>query len=482
MLYAHFSKLEEIEFIKWLRAYFHSYWYLITVAVLMLFANLFSLELPVYYLYLFFGIAIVLFDDDLKGIIPIAACSYMCISYPNNPATQIVDSAFYRPSFKIQLAILLALAGTLLTMRLVTLLLHGEKRRAPRLLIGFVALGVSYILGGIFSGYYSFRTAFFGFVEIAALSGLYFFFYYAVDWNQSDKRYFSVLFFVIGIAITFEVLGMYLHSGVLLGKDNRSGLVTGWGMYNNVGCVLAICAPAPLYLATTQRRGWIYLLGSFVPVLGLILTQSRGSILFGSVVYLCAIAVMLIKSEKRERFYQIVLLLAALCTLSVVIFIFRERIASIFSSMLEQGFKDSGRFDIYRSGLEQFQSNPCFGVGFYECEAFRWGNLSEDAFLPPRYHDTYVQLLASGGIFALICYLFHRVQTAILFFQDPTLEKTFLFFSVAALILTSIVDCHFFNLGPGLLYSILLVLAEGEILQRSARSDPARLDELDPAI
>ena len=68
--------------------------------------------------------------------------------------------------------------------------------------------------------------------------------------------------------------------------------------------------------------------------------------------------------------------------------------------------------------------------------------------------------MASGGIVALLAYAFHRFQTVRLLWKRRTRENIFLAFIVLALILTSTVDCHFFNFGPGLLYSVILVFIE----------------------
>ena len=60
----------------------------------------------------------------------------------------------------------------------------------------------------------------------------------------------------------------------------------------------------------------------------------------------------------------------------------------------------------------------------------------------------------------MIAYLFHRVQTAILFFKKPTLYKSFIGIGVLLLLLMSLLDCHFFNIGPVFFYSICLAFAE----------------------
>ena len=455
-----YDKIAQLRIIKLLREFFSSIWFVVLTAVIMVASNLFGLELVAFYYSLFTVLLVVLFAEDLKGVVPLVLCDYMTVSEKNNPASHVDSSVFYRPTFKVQLVFISVLVAIALIARLVTKLMNGEKKTFPKLTIGFLALGVSYMLGGLFSSYYSLRTAVFGFVQIVSLSLFYFLFYYTVDWEKTDKRYLFFALMIVGFGVFAELIGIYVRAFRSDGSFYRGQLVTGWGVYNNIGCVIAMCLPAPLYLAATQKNGWRYLFCGFALLAALLLTQSRGSILFGGIVFLAGVVIVLVKSERKERRQHLILIgvLAVFAILGIIVFF--DKVAALFASLPKHFFDNNGRKEIYESGLKQFLSDPFFGVGFYECDGFRFGSLPTDAFLPARYHNTYVQLLASGGIFATCCYLFHRIETLVVFFRKPSREKTFLFLSVAALILTSIVDCHFFNFGPALFYGVILVFAE----------------------
>lgn len=455
--------------VKKIREFLASPFYLPLLVVLMVCANLFSLELPVFYCYFVLGGLCVLLGDDLRGVMPIILCCYMSISVENNPGMSVETSAFYKPAFMIQLVFLVASICVLLLGRLIVILMRGGRKKMPALTIGFAALGLSFILGGLFTKYYSFRTAFFGFVVGVSLCALYFFFYYGVDWKKTDQDWFAKIFFWIGLALIFEVAGMYVKSGMLFDPSiPRGKLITGWGMYNNVGCAMVMCLPAFHYLACVRKRGWIYTVLSILLLIAIAFTQSRSSVLFGAVLFAAGIAfVFVFGKEQRKQNALAIGCAAVLAAIALAILFsipaFSEKIKALFASMFEQGISDNGRFEIYKEGLSHFASSPAFGVGFYQCTAPRWVEeiIKESAFLPPRYHDTFVQLLASGGIFATVCYLLHRLETVVLLFRRRSREKTFIALCVAGLLLTSLLDCHFFNLGPGLLYSVLLVCAEG---------------------
>lgn len=473
MLCECFPKLKNCKFVALLNQFFSSVYYPVLIAVFMVCSNLFSLELPVYYIYILFVVLAALLAEDLLPVVPVLCCSYMTVSAPNNPADyspvapNVVSggktpSVFYSPEFQLQLVFLIVVAALFLVARLITSLMNEPCRRAPRLWIGFAALGLAYVLGGAFSGYYGVRTALFGFTQIASLCVFYFIFYYTVNWHRVKNDFWAAVLTAVGFGLVCETIGLYFIPGVVEGGEVvRQKMVTGWGMYNNVGCMLAMCLPAPFYLAAVKKNGWIFTLAGNLFMLAIAVTQSRGSLLFGGIVYLaCAVAV-LVKSEKKEKIAHAIVFGAVAVALGICAVSLREKLAALFASIGDVGFNDNGRFDIYRKCFEKFKEHPVFGVGFYETPGFSWGALPEGAFLPPRAHNTYVQLLASGGVFALAAYLYHRAETLILVLRRPTAEKLFLLFSVAALVLTSVVDCHFFNFGPALLYSVILSFAEG---------------------
>ena len=94
-------------------------------------------------------------------------------------------------------------------------------------------------------------------------------------------------------------------------------------------------------------------------------------------------------------------------------------------------------------------------------ELYVWSQLDNfTALFPPRWHNTIIQLLATGGVVCLFGYVVHRVQTVKLFLKNPSGDKTFVALSILALLLTSLLDCHFFNVGPVLLYSAMLAFTE----------------------
>ena len=464
-----FPKLQAAKVVMGIRAFFRSPWYIAATTLLMVFSVLFGLELLCYWLLLGFGIVAALFDEDMLAVAPLAVCGYMSVSAKNNIGKHVEPTAFADPRFQLQLAFIAIVAAIVLLARLVSLLLQNRRRGVPRLTLGFAALGLAYLLGGAFSGG-MLRSSLFGLVQIACLAGLYFYLYFTVDWTRVRTDYCAMLLTIVGMGLCVQIASMYFSETILGASSiDRGDLYLGWGIHNNVGCMMAMLLPAPFYFAIKRKHGWAFTLLGSAFLLFVALTQSRGAILFGAVVYVACAVFVLATTKGRERIYHLVVFLALVLAGVISFLIFRERLAKLFASVISSGFNDSLRFDTYRSCWARFLEYPLFGAGFYNTPGTLLidGSMHTvdgafgDAFLPPRAHNTVFQLLASGGIFAILCYGFHRAETLISLFRKPSVEKTIIFFSMLALLLTSLLDCHFFNFGPGLVYGILLVFAEG---------------------
>ena len=110
-----------------------------------------------------------------------------------------------------------------------------------------------------------------------------------------------------------------------------------------------------------------------------------------------------------------------------------------------------------------FARSPIFGESFFPRDYAPWEfSVVEklSSVIPPRWHNTFIQLGASCGLVGLLAYGFHRYQTVKLFLKKRTFFNLFIAIALIALVLMSMLDCHFFNIGPVLFYSMALAVAE----------------------
>jgi len=464
MLVKVYEKLKENIFVKFIRKVMDSTWMMAIIVALAAISNIFGLEIPVYYCYTVMIILATLFCDDLLSLLPISCCGYMTFSKKNNPLSKEQTSVFLNDKTIVHMYIIgITIALFAITRIIFDVVTNKDRRRKPKLLHGFIALGLSYILGGLLSDGYGFNTIFFGLVEILTLFFTYFCFYYCVDWKRVSKNYFPLLFTFIGFLMVVEVFNMLVEGGLFEtnGAFNRKALYTGWGHYNNVAAVSLICIPAPFYFSCTKKNGWFYSMIGTLFLLFTILTQSRNGMLMGSITYIICVITVLFKSKGIEKVKNFIFFLSVLLCAMGFLYVFSDQIHNLFSSVYKVGTDDNGRINIYRKGLKQFFEYPIFGNGFYKCETFRWGVAYKSGdFLPPRYHNTYIQILASCGIVGIVAYAYHRIETLKLLLKNRNIGNIIISISLFGFILISLFDCHFHNLGPGFLYSALLLLSE----------------------
>ncbi|MCD7728824.1 MAG: O-antigen ligase family protein [Clostridia bacterium] len=430
------------------------------VAFLCLIGFIFSVEMVIYTIYCCIGIAICLLSSKIELLIYIIPFMYIVPSIQNNPALN--DQSIFSSSGNIIYLVCLALILIALVIYRIIRDHKGKKFHLPQLTFGFILLGLSYYLSGFGSGYESMSNCIYGLAEVLSLCLTYFMAIFAVDWNRVPKSGFAWMGLFIGLAIVFEVFYIYISqdSSILQIAYDRGTIYAGWGMYNNIGGYLIMTIPCAFYLACTERNGWLYLIFGFVLYGGVMLTTSRGALLTGSGILLlsCVVALIAAKGKKKKIQIGVTLgLFAIVGIIALIILLKDEGIGSIIDRLIY--LEDNGRFAIYKQGIEQFLEHPIFGAGFYECDVYQFGFV--EIAIPPRWHNTIVQLLATGGVVCLIAYLYHRAETVVMIAKKRTLESVFIALCILALIISSLVDNHIFNFGPGFLYGAYLAFAEG---------------------
>lgn len=441
--------------------------YIYIIAVLSAVANIFSFELEIYTLFVAMYICICLFCRDLMPVMPMLFSCYIIPSGSNNPGINSESMfAFGNGGWYI-----LLLAAIVVFFLLVRLSFDAKLGFASlrfdkfRLLPGVLLLGIAYIISGIGSERYSEfaqKNIFFGFLQFAALIVPYFVFCLATDREQIPTNYLFHIGLGTGLVLLAEIINIYFTQDVIVdGLIKREFIHTGWGMYNNLGGMMAMMLPFPFYFACKQRTSLPGIFFSSLIMAGIILTNSRSSILFGAGIYgLCLILTLILCKDKIGASIAISVIIAGICYIA---FQYWEQLASLFNELVVLGWQSNGRDEIYANGIQQFLRYPIFGGTFYPLD-FVPNDYSEleafSSFFPPRWHNTFIQLLACCGIVGLGAYLFHCVQAVWLLVRKPSLAKTFIGLSALTLMATSMLDCHFFNIGPVLFYSMALAFAE----------------------
>ena len=464
------SHIRKSGFVRAVNDYMRSAWFIVLIALLTAISSVMELELVVYTLFILMGVFISLFGDDLLPLMPIAICCYIAPSSGNNPGRN-EDSIFYLENGGIYLIFLAVLFVCSLLVRLFTddqigrKHFIGEKRRLTG---GMILLGVCYLLSGIgiedYAKYFS-RNLLFSFIQFASIFVMYYLFTGTVKWERVPKGYFAWIGMCVGFVVMVQLLENYLSGRIFIGSGltiDREMISTGWGMHNNIGGLMAMMLPFPFYLAYTRKRGWIFNLLGSVLLVGVVLSCSRTSMVVAAVMYATCSFILLRNRESRRnnlRVYAVVFVAAV-----AMVVIFWHQLFDIFYKFIDEIFIISSRDKLVVNGCKQFVAYPVFGGSFFpqgDYIPWDWSDLEAfTSFFPPRWHNTLIQIAASCGIVGLVGYVVHRAQTVILLLKNISTEKLFIALYVGALLLASLLDCHFFNIGPVMFYSMALAVAE----------------------
>lgn len=460
--------------VKKINKFLYSPLAIVLLGIMTLAAFVFSGELVFYGAVIFYALYVLIFCDDFTPLMPLFLLCYVTASTKNNPG-QSEGGLFYGSSgrFIVGLAVIAVIA---LITRITLDRDIGWKRlfsKRRSLIGGMLSLGGAYLLSGIGSKYYleyAARNVFFAFIQLASVFLLYFVFSATVKWDRFDFDYFAWAGLVPGFVVLFELVWIYITRDVILdGSIDRSMIYAGWGIHNNIGAMIATSIPFAFYFACRKRRNSVYLILALILLVGVVFSCSRSSMVFAALVTLVSYIYTLKKTENKREFVLTSALLGALFI--ALLAVFADKVIEIFKSVPSIAdvidgvvvFNDSGRLDMYREGVDTFLRNPVIGQGFYchDYDLFDFSIVEKfSSFFPPRWHNTVIQLLASSGVVGLAAYSYHRYQTVRLFVRRRTPGNAYIALYILTLLTMSLLDCHFFNVGPVLFYSMALAVAE----------------------
>ena len=440
-------------------------YYIIAVALLSLVAHLLSAELVAYTLLAAIAVYIGLWGKDLLPLTPLFLFCYILPSASNNPGRN-ESSVFsgWRGIWLLCVGIVMLCSVICFIVRQRKIFFTVRCRMLPCMLV----LCFGYLLSGIGSAAYPTylrQNLFYCLLQSLCLVLPYWLLCHGARWEAARKDYLGWIGVCGGGLILFQLLWCYATGGVIVdGSIVRTQIFTGWGMYNNMGAVLGMLLPFTFFLGLSYNKEWLGLLGGILLLGSIFLTCSRAGILAGSLIFCVCLGLMVRYSHNRRLLVRILLILFGLALLIAALL--HERLLQLFSDIIRRGLDPTTRDEIYAEGIQLFLEAPVFGSSFFSPGYVPWDFSTVESFsaiIPPRWCNTVVQLLASAGLVGLSAYLVHRVDTVVLFVKRRSMQNSFILCSIAVLLITSLLDCHFFNLGPVLFYSAALAFAEHQL-------------------
>lgn len=191
----------------------------------------------------------------------------------------------------------------------------------------------------------------------------------------------------------------------------------GWGLCNEAGIMICLSIPFIFYLLGNQEKlsGMIFQnCKILIAVVGIILTTSRGSYIFG-LLEVGILYFVLLFTAKKARLYQnaflvyfIGILIIVLCLKTPATHLLQKVMDMVFTDKLD----DNGRMQLWQQGLENWKTNALtliLGPGM-TCRIQYSHTQMGFIEVPSVFHSTILETLAAGGIVGLFFMVIHIIQ------------------------------------------------------------------------
>lgn len=306
----------------------------------------------------------------------------------------------------------------------------------------FVSVAVT--LGGIgfisaeeyFAGAAIYHMLGMGFGMVLAYS----FFYSRIciikDYSLIEKL--TNIMVVVGLFASFMVI---MHYVININRVIDEGGIFYIRWRNNLSTILMIAMPFGFLFANRKTYGTVV---AFVFYLAILLTGSRGGMVFGSIELLMCIVMFVLYDKRRRLAYAIV---CACVIFGVLIFLPQitqflnytfERLFKVLNDFLLGGQDTETRVRHYARGIQDFLEHPVFGTGLGYM-----GN--RDIFQNKDgamcwYHCEPIQIAASFGIIGIIAFIYQFISRNMLIWKKATLFNMTIFLSYISLEMMSLVN------------------------------------------
>ena len=417
-----------------------------------------SLDMVIIWYMALCGAFIVIFMKDTTPLITLFLFMNIMISMEHSPTLigNDPDDYYFQTAVLAQIGVAIGLFGGAGIYRLIVSIRGGQFRCTP-VFFGLCAFAVCIILNGLFSEGYTPMNAVYGFFMAFLFLGVFSMCSGSIVMGERTFEKIAWSFIALSVCLMIELAvayatydGLWLESGGI----DRSKLYFGWGMYNTIGMLFTISMPSAAYLAIKMKRGYLFTVYLVALEACVFISLSRQAMLCGSLVFIICAVWILIKVSKTNKWVDGAIFGVA-AIIAVIVLICNSGMVDEVIGMLTANFLDgNGRLNLYEQALQVFFKYPVFGDGFYH-------DLDADPgfiglpIMPDMYHNTLFELLAVGGLVALIPYVIHRSQTIISFIKNPTDDRFFIGLTIFALLILSLLDNHIFYILPTLVYSFM---------------------------
>ncbi len=251
---------------------------------------------------------------------------------------------------------------------------------------------------------------------------------------------------VATIALIMFALGTQTVDGRLLDLDKISP--------NYLSLYLSsIITLAVVYIAEVEKKNTVLICSTFLMLIALYLTYSRG----GVVAIVVAIAFYLAsRFFKKNKFKNLIYVLLVIVFLIGGYTLFKPD----FGAYGRVGNSSNIRFYIWETSLEIVKKNPIVGVGLNNYQTY-FTELTRDRINFPEYispqaltaHNLYLHLLVIGGPVLLLAFIF------LVYKSGFNRSDNYLKFALMSLLIYGVIDTPFFRNDLAAFFWLIIAIA-----------------------
>lgn len=331
---------------------------------------------------------------------------------------------------------------------------------------GLCGISLSLILGGIGTisvPEYTSLTALF-YVFALGVGMVAFYLLIKPHMDKDSGRELASVMYLVGLFACFMVVSAYIKNWDLVLTERRllEGYPEEFQCGNNISTFIMLAMPFPIYYASKNP---LHILSVVLMYVSIIFTNSKGGLIMGSaelVVLLLAYFIIYPENKKQRIIAGAIssaFVVTAICCIPLVAKLIGlpvgenvSEVGSVIDKIKEIILGDASRTRLLERMVQDFKSNPIFGVGIGYT-----GN--ENIYSPVDgamnwYHMWFAQVIGGLGIFGILAYGFQLFDRIRVFFMNKSRLNLTLMLSYMGLFLMSQVNPGEFCPIP---YSMLAV-------------------------
>lgn len=301
--------------------------------------------------------------------------------------------------------------------------------------------------------------------------------YWAFMDDDDPYRFISVIIFASYVVAVYSITVYGIDT--IISASDEIFTMSGFVNINSISLFLAFGVICEIYLILFRGFKW----HSVLIVLSVVIiaaSRTRKSIIF---LVLGIVLLLLFRFSRSKSFGSSVVRIVSILiiTFSVVYFVSQipifsgvnERLEQMMNTFLGRGKMDTSslmRNDLIDLGMFCFSKKPLTGIGMACTHTYAYMNLNFNSYL----HNNYVELLAGGGIFALL--IFYSMYAYLIrgFIKIRKHAPEFFMFGIVVIILMLMADFGRVSYySKTVLFELMMLFLIVKIVSRRKESDDA---------